>query len=86
MLIEKNKPAVVVLDLIMPGLDGFWVCECIRKYEHLKHAKIIVLTGYPSKENIRKAKRAGANRVIAKPVDNEVILKEAAKLLGVSHA
>ena len=84
-LIEMKRPALLVLDLIMPGLDGFFVCNYVRKLKRLKHTKIIVLTGYPSKENIKKAKIAGANKVILKPVDNDAILNEVMKLIGVSH-
>ncbi|MGA1824642.1 MAG: response regulator [bacterium] len=85
-LIEMKKPALVVLDLVMPGLDGFWVCEYIKKIEALKNMKIIVLTGHATKENIKKAKAAGANRVIEKPVDNKIIIKEVEDLLGLSFA
>ncbi len=85
-LVEQNRPAVIILDLIMPGLDGFSVCRHIKKQEHLQDIKIIVLTGYPSKENIQKVKRAGAEKVISKPADNEIILKEVQDLLGVKYA
>ncbi len=85
-LIEQYRPALIILDLIMPGLDGFFVCEHVKKQEHLKDIKIIVLTGYPSRENIQEVKRAGANKVIPKPVDNEIILKEVQNLLGAKHA
>ena len=83
-LIEKGKPALVVLDLIMPNLDGFSVCQYIRSLDGLKHTKIIVLTGYPSKENFSKAKKAGADLCLAKPVQSEELLNEVETLLGTS--
>lgn len=85
MLLEKKRPSVVILDIVMPGLDGFWICECIRKHEYLHTTKIIILTGYPSIENIKRAKEAGANRVVAKPVDNEMILKLTNEILGLKY-
>jgi excisionase family DNA binding protein len=85
LLIEKNRPEVVILDLIMPGVDGFGVCERIREQEHLRHTKVIVLTGYPSQENIERAKKSGAARVLAKPVDNNVLVNEVNTLLGESR-
>ncbi len=85
MQLEKNRPSVVILDIIMPGLDGFWICECIRRHEYLHNTKIIILTGYPSIENIKRAKEAGANRVVAKPVDNTMILGLSNELLGLKH-
>ena len=83
MLIEIMRPDLVILDLVMAGFDGFWVCEKIRNHKFLKSTKIIVLSGYPSKENWSNAKKAGANRCIAKPVKNEDLLKEINKVLGV---
>jgi excisionase family DNA binding protein len=82
MLLEKMRPSVVILDIFMPGLDGFWICECIRNHEYLFNTKIIILTGYPSPENIKRAKEAGANRVVTKPVDNHMLLKTTQELLG----
>ncbi len=85
-LVEQYRPAVIILDLIMPGLDGFSVCRHIKEQKHLKDIKIIVLTGYPSKENVQEVKRAGADIVISKPVDSEIILKEVQDLLGAKYA
>jgi len=82
MLVEIMRPDLVVLDLVMAGFDGFWVCEKIKSHKALKSTKIIVLSGYPSKENWSNAKKAGANRCLAKPVENEVLLKEIESLLG----
>ena len=79
---ERKKPSIIILDLFMTGLDGFSVCKYIREHKDIKDTKIIVLTGYPSPENIDKAKRAGANRCIAKPVDNYTILEAVRTLLN----
>ena len=81
MLIEIVRPDLVVLDLVMAGFDGFWVCEKIRSHQFLKSTKIIVLSGYPSKENWANAKKAGANRCLSKPIDGEKLLKEINNLL-----
>lgn len=81
MLLENRKPSIVILDLVMPGLDGFAVCTQIRKNKELKNTKIIVLTGYPSKENIAKAKKAGADKCLAKPIEKESIVAAVRNLL-----
>lgn len=81
----QNIPDIVILDLIMPGMDGFRTCKFIKSNKEFKKVKILVLTGYPSKENIKKSMRAGADKVIAKPVDNKMILNEAGKLLGINY-
>ena len=67
-LAAEFQPDVVVLDLIMPGLDGFEACRLIRRSPRSRHARILVLTGYPSDENIHRAKMCGADVCLAKPL------------------
>ncbi len=82
LLVERSRPALVVLDLMMAGFNGFFVCDYIRKVKGLKRIKIVVLTGYPSKDNMDKIKKAGADKCIAKPVENAKILKEVKDLIS----
>lgn len=82
-LLEKQHPSIVILDIIMPRLDGFFVCKYIKHHAHLKHTRIIVLTGYPSEENIKKAKEAGADVCFAKPVDGKILIEEVKKLSSI---
>ncbi|MCP4650892.1 MAG: response regulator [PVC group bacterium] len=82
-IFEAKRPDVIILDFVMPGIDGINACKYIRKMEDLKHTKIIFLTGYPSKDNFKEAKKAGADICLAKPVDNEVLFKEVEEILGV---
>ncbi|MCK5581486.1 MAG: response regulator, partial [Candidatus Omnitrophica bacterium] len=77
---DKNHK-LVILDLVMPGLDGFDVCKAIRESESGKQTKIILLTGYLSKANRQKAKKVGVDKYQAKPVDSESLLKEIKKLI-----
>ena len=84
-IFEAKRHEVIILDFVMPGVDGIDVCKYIREIEGTRHTEIILLTGYPSKQNFRKAKKAGADKCIAKPVKNEVLLKEVEKLLGLSR-
>lgn len=72
-LMETVRPDLVVLDLIMSGMDGFKVCHAIRKSPVLKHAKIVVLTGYPSESNIDRATDMGADLCLAKPIDRAAL-------------
>lgn len=69
------QPDVLIVDIFMPGIDGFEICRCVRKEMKLKDTLIIAITGYPEKENIKKIKREGANYVITKPFDFQIIEK-----------
>ena len=77
----QNEPSLIILDLKMQGLDGFSACKLIRTNPMLKDIKIIVLTGYPSKDNVEKMLKLGANKCLAKPVDRADLLKEIQDLL-----
>lgn len=80
-LLESLKPDLVILDIVMPGLDGFKVCQRIRRSSHTKHAKILVLTGFPSEQNIQRITSMGADNCLAKPIDRKVLFDTIGRLL-----
>lgn len=69
------KPSVVLLDLMMPGLDGFDTCRRIKQSESTRQLRIIAMTGYPSEENIRRILAAGAEICLAKPIRAPTLLE-----------
>ena len=74
-LVTQFNPDIIILDLIKQENDGLKICSSIKNNPLTQDIKIIVLTGNGKKENIHKAYRCGANKVLAKPIKNEVILK-----------
>lgn len=66
--VAKFEPDLVILDLIMPNLDGFKVCQLIKSNPDTKHIKVLVLTGYASDENRQKALDCGADGFMTKPL------------------
>jgi len=83
--VQKQKPDVMILDLLMPELDGFEVIEYIKSKQEFKDIKIVVLTGYPSQDNIDRAQHIGADVCLAKPVESSAILKIVEKTLGYAY-
>lgn len=63
---EQPVPNAVLLDIVMPGLDGFQVLETIKKEGLAKGAKVIVLTNQGQESDIARAKELGANGYIIK--------------------
>ncbi|HWG32396.1 MAG TPA: EAL domain-containing protein [Steroidobacteraceae bacterium] len=61
--------AIVLLDVDMPGLDGFSVCRRLRAQPHLATVPIVMVTGHEDSEAIRLAFEAGATDFISKPVN-----------------
>jgi predicted signal transduction protein with EAL and GGDEF domain/FixJ family two-component response regulator len=64
---EQRRPAAVVLDVNMPGLDGFTVCERLRAMGHLD-VPILIMTGQDDTAAIHRAYEAGATDFIGKPI------------------
>jgi excisionase family DNA binding protein len=61
------RPDLIVLDLMMPNLDGFTVCRKIKTAPATRDIRVLVITGYPTDGNIQKALECGADDCLAKP-------------------
>lgn len=66
-LMEKDPPDIILLDVVMPELDGFQVCRRIRKVENFKMIPIIFITALEETEDKVKGFEAGANDYITRP-------------------
>ncbi len=77
--VESFKPDVLLLDIKMPGLNGFDVCQAIKINPITRHIRIIAVTGYASAENSHLILAAGAEACLAKPFQSRELLA----LLGV---
>ncbi len=80
-MFNAYNPEIVILDLMLPKIDGFNVCRRIRKKN--KKTVIIAITGYDSEENKNKILSAGANYFFSKPIDNQGIINIINKMCGV---
>ncbi len=72
-LITKFHPDLVILDLIMPYMDGFDVCRKIKSDSETLHIMVLVITGYPEKKE--EALECGADDFLKKPFDDIYELK-----------
>ena len=69
-----KKPDLVILDLIMPFMDGFEVLQKVRETPELKDTRIIVLSALNKNEDIVRAYDCGANDFITKPIFFEKLI------------
>ncbi|MBL7180336.1 MAG: response regulator, partial [Desulfobacterales bacterium] len=76
------KPDLIILDLIMPGMDGFEVCRQIKQNANTSHIKIIACTGYDTKENKDRIMQAGADGYLVKPVEKSALFQKIKGLLS----
>ena len=78
-LLEQTRPSLIVLDLNMPGMDGWSVAALVRKHEHTARIPILVVTALTQGvENA--ARRAGATAFCLKPIDSKRFVKEVKRL------
>mgnify|MGYP001029416852 CR=1 FL=1 len=65
---RRHKPDIILLDVSMPGMDGFECCRRIRKLPGGEHVPVVVLTGNDDDESITSAFEAGATDFVSKPM------------------
>ena len=74
-LINQVHPDCVLLDLMMPGIDGFSVCQRIKDDPATASIRVIAMTGYTDLENVQRILQAGAEQCLNKPISREIINK-----------
>ena len=76
-IIDEEKPDLVILDILLPEMNGFKVLERIRSSESLKNTPVIILSNLGGKENIDKAFSLGVEKYFIKTdTDLSELLKE----------
>jgi CheY-like chemotaxis protein len=60
-------PGILMLDLNLPGMDGFQILEWVRTQPHLKELQVFAVSGLDDSRSIRRAYELGANSYLAKP-------------------
>ena len=81
-MIGEFFPDLIILDLMLPGVDGFHVCKQIREDPLLAGILVLAVTGYDSPEMKARIMAAGADDYLAKPMDNSTFIEKVKKLLG----
>ncbi len=81
-LAKKKLPSLVVLDLMLPRLNGFDVCQALKNDPLTKKIPIIVLTALGKMGDVEKAFSLGASDYMIKPFDNLGLLQKIKKFIG----
>ena len=80
--IRREAPNAVILDINMPGLDGFGVLEQLAADPPASMPKTLVLTARMAMGDVEEAMALGATDYLAKPFSNEVLLRRVGRMLG----
>ncbi len=67
-LLKKAVPDVILLDIMLPKMDGFAMCKKLRAYPQFLKTPVLFITAYAEKNSLTLAKEAGAQGLIEKPI------------------
>jgi len=81
-MIDRNLPDLILMDIALPGMDGLTLTRKIRANERTKHIRIIALTAFAMKGDDQKALAAGCDGYITKPIDIHQLPVQVAEILG----
>lgn len=72
---RKESPDLILLDLMLPGIDGFLVCRLLKFDEKYRHIPIVIISAKDSERDKKLGKECGADMYLTKPVDPRNVLK-----------
>ena len=81
-ILKSNFPDVIILDIMMPMVDGFATLEQIRKDANLQHTKVMFLSAKNKESDIEKGMALGADAYMTKPFSIKKVVEKVEELLG----
>ena len=78
--LDAFRPSIILLDLGMPGMDGYEVAQRVRQHPHGRHVTIVALTGWGQDRDRRRSESVGIRHHLVKPVDLDVLRELLASL------
>lgn len=81
-ILKTNFPDVIILDIMMPMVDGFATLEQIRKDDNLQHTKVMFLSAKNKESDIEKGMALGADAYMTKPFSIKKVIEKVEELLN----
>jgi len=81
-ILKTNFPDIIILDIMMPMVDGFATLEQIRKDDNLQHTKVMFLSAKNKESDIEKGLALGADAYMTKPFSIKKVVEKVEELLG----
>lgn len=79
--LSKNEPSLIISDIMMPGMNGFELCEKIKSNNRTKYLPVILLTSLSDLEEVIEGLSCGADSFITKPYDKNFLISNIEKIL-----
>ena len=81
--VDRSLPDLMILDIMMPGIDGFEVCERLRADESTNSLPIIMLSAKTDTESVKRGLNLGANKYLTKPVGPDELTRHVREVLHI---
>jgi DNA-binding response OmpR family regulator len=80
--IRRERPRLVLLDAMMPGMSGFDVCEAVRADPEVRDTRILMLTAKGRETDVARGVGAGADAYVTKPFSTRELVQKVRNMLG----
>ena len=80
---KKENPGVIILDIMLPKINGYKICRLLKFDESYKHIPIIMLTARTQEKDIELGEETGADEYVTKPFDMDMLVALVKKYLAV---
>lgn len=81
--IRTSKPDLILLDIMMPDVDGYSICKQVKSKKELRHIHIVFISAKTKESDIQKGLELGASLYIPKPFSTRELMKQVNALLEV---
>ncbi len=75
-LITQEKPDIVLLDLMLPGMNGDTICKFIKARPELSHTSVVMVTARDDERELQRCFASGCDAYVTKPIDTEDLLNK----------
>lgn len=83
--VESEKPDIVLLDVMMPGIDGYEVCKRIKQGDSTRFTPVVMITALSDVEDRIKAIEVGADDFLTKPINSQELITRTRSLVKAKH-
>ena len=83
-VVQQERPDLIFLDVMMPKMSGYEVCQRVKESETLSKTYVIMLTAKGQEVDRERGQEVGADEYVTKPFDPDYVIERAQEVLGIS--
>lgn len=83
-MLEKDTPDLIILDVMMPGMDGIELCRVIRQRDETRETPVLILSARGDAESVMRGMDAGATDYLPKPILHNDLVTKARNMLNMN--